>query len=250
MLTFLRKIRRSLVESGNAGKYLIYALGEVALIIVGILIALFISNWSSNRKLRKMEFENLALVAKSLKEDINQIEGIEKGGKRYIHRLDILDSLFTSPDPVYQPYMDTLFGAIWGSPTLEINRGPYEGLKNFGLNNVTNDSIRQGLINLYETMYSSSVTSNAWMKQASTNIWGHAIVSFQNIGFGQLTPIDKKAIWKNIVIKNLIDYQRFSLSNHVLNNFAGVRDEMIILLDQINRYLEEKDAGISKKLKD
>ncbi len=40
MLTFLRKIRKSLIDSGSTRKYLIYAVGEIALVVLGILIAL------------------------------------------------------------------------------------------------------------------------------------------------------------------------------------------------------------------
>ncbi len=46
MLTFLKKIRKSLIESGSARKYLLYALGEIALVVIGILIALQINNWN------------------------------------------------------------------------------------------------------------------------------------------------------------------------------------------------------------
>tara|TARA_B100000497_G_C7695677_1_gene424750 strand:- start:231 stop:434 length:204 start_codon:yes stop_codon:yes gene_type:complete len=55
MLTFLRKIRKSLIESGSSRKYLLYAVGEIALVVIGILIALQINNWNEFRKDRKVE---------------------------------------------------------------------------------------------------------------------------------------------------------------------------------------------------
>ena len=54
MLTFLRKIRRSLIESGSTQKYLLYAIGEIALVVIGILIALQINNWNEDSKNEKM----------------------------------------------------------------------------------------------------------------------------------------------------------------------------------------------------
>ena len=59
MLTFLRKIRRSLVDSGSTGKYLMYAFGEIALVVIGILIALQVNNWNEERKFRVLEVELL-----------------------------------------------------------------------------------------------------------------------------------------------------------------------------------------------
>jgi len=50
MHTFLRKIRKSLIESGGARKYMLYAIGEIALVVIGILIALQINNWNEWRK--------------------------------------------------------------------------------------------------------------------------------------------------------------------------------------------------------
>ena len=61
MLTFLRKIRRSLIQSGSARTYLLYAIGEIALVVIGILIALQINNWNQAKQLRAQEKE-LVLV--------------------------------------------------------------------------------------------------------------------------------------------------------------------------------------------
>jgi|TARA_R110000737_G_C14509985_1_gene473452 hypothetical protein len=46
MIKFFRKIRQNLVSKGNTGKYLKYAIGEIILVVIGILIALSINNWN------------------------------------------------------------------------------------------------------------------------------------------------------------------------------------------------------------
>ena len=50
MLSFLRKIRRLSIESGRARTYMFYALGEIVLVVIGILIALQINNWNEIEK--------------------------------------------------------------------------------------------------------------------------------------------------------------------------------------------------------
>ena len=55
MLHFLRRIRRSLINSGHMRKYTIYAVGEIALVVIGILIALQINNWNEESKIRLKE---------------------------------------------------------------------------------------------------------------------------------------------------------------------------------------------------
>lgn len=50
MIKLFRNIRRSLLSEGKTSKYLKYALGEIILVVIGILIALQINNWNDHRK--------------------------------------------------------------------------------------------------------------------------------------------------------------------------------------------------------
>ncbi|MDB4582337.1 DUF6090 family protein [Draconibacterium sp.] len=50
MLRFFRKMRTALIPESRFGRYLFYALGEIVLAVIGILIALRINNWNENRK--------------------------------------------------------------------------------------------------------------------------------------------------------------------------------------------------------
>ncbi len=52
MLSFFRKIRHNLLMENKFGKYLKYAVGEIVLVVIGILIALQINNWNESRKLQ------------------------------------------------------------------------------------------------------------------------------------------------------------------------------------------------------
>jgi len=67
MLRFFRTIRQSLLAQGQITRYLVYALGEILLVVIGILIALQINDWSAHRKLQRT---NLMLMEK-LVEDLN-----------------------------------------------------------------------------------------------------------------------------------------------------------------------------------
>ena len=50
MIKFFRKIRQKLLSENKFSKYLVYAIGEIVLVVIGILIALQINNWNENRK--------------------------------------------------------------------------------------------------------------------------------------------------------------------------------------------------------
>lgn len=78
MITYLKKIRRLLVNQGSIRKYILYALGEIILVVIGILIALQINNW--NEKNKALEAENLLLIEvnDALSSDSISIEGSQK----------------------------------------------------------------------------------------------------------------------------------------------------------------------------
>ena len=74
MIKFFRKIRYDLMEKNKTGKYLKYAIGEIVLVVIGILIALSINNWNESKKLVKAELKYYKNIKRQLNEDINYIK--------------------------------------------------------------------------------------------------------------------------------------------------------------------------------
>ena len=55
MIAFFRKLRQKTMEGGKVKKYVLYAIGEIVLVVIGILIALQINNWNEAHKDRQLE---------------------------------------------------------------------------------------------------------------------------------------------------------------------------------------------------
>lgn len=70
MITFFRKIRKSLLGESKLGKYLTYAVGEIILVVVGILIALSINNWNEARKTEILKDTYKKSLIEDLKKEI------------------------------------------------------------------------------------------------------------------------------------------------------------------------------------
>jgi hypothetical protein len=66
MIKFFRFIRQRLVSQNKLGKYLVYAIGEIVLVVIGILIAIQINNWNEEKKNNRIE----TVTLRSLKEDL------------------------------------------------------------------------------------------------------------------------------------------------------------------------------------
>lgn len=74
MIKFFRKIRQRLVAENRFSKYLLYAIGEIILVVIGILIALQINNWNQQRTEDKKEIELLLDLKDEFKNNLTAIE--------------------------------------------------------------------------------------------------------------------------------------------------------------------------------
>jgi hypothetical protein len=110
MIKFFRKIRQKMLTENKFGKYLTYAIGEIILVVIGILIALSINNWNENRKnsieekailenlienlnLSKIQSEQLISEENQLKQNLIQILGVNSNDSRVNAKI-ISDSIF------------------------------------------------------------------------------------------------------------------------------------------------------------
>ena len=74
MIKFFRRIRKELLGEGKTGKYVQYAIGEILLVVIGILIALQINNWNEQRKNNALEAEYYCRLLVDLEQDGEQIK--------------------------------------------------------------------------------------------------------------------------------------------------------------------------------
>ena len=72
MIKFFRRIRQQLLTENKLGKYLLYAIGEIVLVVIGILIALSINNWNEGLKIKSQERDVLLQMKRNLEADIIQ----------------------------------------------------------------------------------------------------------------------------------------------------------------------------------
>ena len=76
MIKFFRKIRKKLLSENKFSKYLIYAIGEIILVVIGILIALQINEYKTNREIESEEIEFLSYVKQDLSKDLENLKNV------------------------------------------------------------------------------------------------------------------------------------------------------------------------------
>ena len=163
MIKFFRHIRQRLISEGKTGKYLKYAIGEIVLVVIGILIALQINNWNENRKDRIVEKEILTELIATAK---SNHESLLKGLKSWGSTAKSLDLIMRVIDQRL-PYADSLAGYFEeahrkrGNNLNGLNFSGYKSLENRGYHLIRNRELRKEIINLFEQRQSRlSATNN------------------------------------------------------------------------------------------
>lgn len=169
MIKFFRKIRKKLLSEGKTGKYFKYAIGEIILVVIGILIALGINNWNENRKDRKQENEFLISIRKDLKQDKAFIQLIIEQLEPRIKAYEILNNDLVNLYQNDRKTLDSLFKAYFRSqPTFYPILGSYESaVAGNQLTNFRNKELLQKVIKLYNStydrlIYNGKVTDERW----------------------------------------------------------------------------------------
>ena len=150
MIKFFRTIRQELVMQNKSTKYLKYALGEIILVVIGILIALQINNWNESRKAKVKEVEILKDFQEGLRFDIVQLDSVilqyERAQGAITKVLNHLENNLPYSDSLDYFFFDTALLFETGGLT----DGVYETLKSGGFDLITNKMIRDQIILVYD----------------------------------------------------------------------------------------------------
>lgn len=152
MISFYRRIRKRLMKQNKVTQYLAYSIGEILLVVIGILIALSINNWSEARKEKKIELEILANIKTALAQDTM--------------KLNLLSQNISNRESFYHEYQaarnamgqsDAPRAVRFGQLSLEIRHSastdPYKSLESRGFRLIKDKVVREAILRLYNTTY-------------------------------------------------------------------------------------------------
>ena len=151
MIKIFRNIRKKLLEQGKTASYIKYAIGEIILVVIGILIALQINNWNDTRKIRKSEQE----ILQDLKSEliINKI-ALEK---IYNSHLDAFNSGITllklfNTDILTMPInkLDSILAQFEMSRTFEVSDGYIKSLLASGKVDYIQNSVLKTFVGAFD----------------------------------------------------------------------------------------------------
>jgi hypothetical protein len=146
MIKFFRKIRRQLLSQNRFTKYLLYAIGEIVLVVIGILIALSVNNWKEKKTLKKEEIKLLVGLDEALKIDIKDLSVNDSITKKTLKSHVIIKKQLTSN----RPYHDSLavhFGRCFDVTNFISNPS---NLKTSGIDKISNETLKSKILKYYD----------------------------------------------------------------------------------------------------
>ncbi len=113
MIPFFRKIRKKMADDNKPMKYMRYAIGEILLVVIGILIALSINNWNEKRKVRIIEVEFLKGLEGEMRANRDQLINVIEAHKKNIAAAHTIIQLFDKDiSQISETVLDTLFNDL------------------------------------------------------------------------------------------------------------------------------------------
>lgn len=151
MIKFFRKIRQNLISEGKTVKYLKYAIGEIVLVVIGILIALAVNNWNQEKKDHRLGRDYLSRIHSNLVQDTINFRSIINSNNAL--REDIKSLFDTLYHGIHNINQVKYMGAIYDKALDQVfspNDNTYKGMVSSGaLGLIQNLELKEEIVDLY-----------------------------------------------------------------------------------------------------
>ena len=237
MSKIFRKLRKSFISEGKTLNYFKYAIGEILLVVIGILIALYINNWNEDRKDQRKERAILKELNKDFQKNLEQFNRVKSvyfssleasvKFKYFINQPDLIKVKDSIAKYYYKGFNGVTYNPSNGVVESLISSGEYQL--------ISNDTLRNYLISwkdvLEDYLEDERIFAQLWPEKIEPLL----------IEKGDLTnlasPINFQLI-TTLQFKNLTERHIFLLRNVV----RSIKDEpLAAYLNEITRLSTLKD---------
>ncbi len=236
MIRFFRKIRYDLMEKNKTGKYLKYAIGEILLVVIGILIALGINNWNSTRLDKNKGIEVLNVIVNELESNQQYLSNLMLMEEKKLASSTKLAKYFGSPPPLIDVDSFYRWSEILSDiPPFAPKNTNLLSIINAGqLELITNDSLKYIL-----TDYQSKLIELGGDYEYGKEVWKILILPFESKNISKVKhyqlryhtqkDIDSAFEWKISDVMSNREYENIIIINMALAEFK---------ISKLQRYIE------------
>ena len=245
----------------KTGKYLLYAFGEIMLVVIGILIAIQINNWNQNQQLKKTEISILKTLTIEFETNKNLIQICHKSVLVGIKFADSLKK-HIGPEPSSLPIKELyfLFGEIGSAEKCRISIALLEDFKNSGkINLISNELVRKNISLWFAYVKELKKEEDEWSQEFSnqfipyTNKW----IQWEDVDYyffpddsGYIKSrfnIDPRLILKNPEFANIMSIHYWRMKR-IERRTDKLLKHTIELLELIKKNLKNNESTTKYKI--
>ncbi|RNC92072.1 MAG: hypothetical protein ED555_02900 [Allomuricauda sp.] len=189
MLSFFRKIRQSLLSENSFSRYLLYALGEIILVVIGILLALQINNWNEVKKIEENKRKTLALIKKELLSNQKSVDNV------FEYHIMVRDTLQKLKIPETEDEVKAQMSFWRGLRIFRLRDAAFQTAVQAG----TTKDLNVDLVEELNALYTSQEAYNNFGATASSTLYQK--------DFSDIKNFKKLAIFLNMVMVDLYYFE-------------------------------------------
>lgn len=227
---------------GRSFRLLTSTVGEITMVMVGVLLALWVQNWNDERKDVIKEGKLLHEMRHNLDSDLRDCRENIVANQRYLRASTAVLKQLTERTP----FTDTLrlhYGNIFGNTTLVANTSAYDNLKSIGFSLIRNDSLRGLVTKLYSERY--PYIHNVEFEADGKLQWEqllpavHASIVVDTVWVSG-HPIDELALMDDNAFKGMLRTNIF-IRGVMLGIYGGVEKRILALQKMIDLELGTRE---------
>ncbi|MFD2587402.1 DUF6090 family protein [Croceitalea marina] len=263
MIKFFRHIRQKLLEENRFSKYLLYAIGEIVLVVIGILIALQINNWNENKK----DLAKEQLILKQLfSEYQNNLKQLDEKILMRNQALEACNNLLNQIDnPTSAINQDGFYQSLWiifRDPTFDPIKNDIVGSENLRL--IQNDTLVRFLSNWSSEVFQVQEMELEYQKfrteilmpcylrlgvarNVNNNLWKDGYTPTEALDKKSISKFTIKPTRKSVDLTKVLADVEFEgivsqvITTHQVTNIQSqtLRNRILNILDIIAQEIEE-----------
>jgi hypothetical protein len=237
MIKFFRHIRKSLIEQNKMSKYFKYAVGEILLVVIGILIALQINNWNEHQKKRNLKNEYIVSLINDYTKDTTQLNARLVRNKQRLNRINVIsDSIMLSQSNNYNNIIELFSNSFSGVRVTNVyNTNSFNLLISSGNIDLLDKNIRTELMELNRLQGFEQAVQNGnkdYLFKYMENIG----LKYPNALGQSKSDVMYQSLWENINtedlprdLTNFLNQESYTISRYIKLTEEVLKQTEIVL---------------------
>jgi len=237
-----------MLTENKMGRYLKYAIGEIILVMIGILLALQVNTWNNNRELKKEEQKILKSLHGEFKENLEKFDTaykVHSKRKKVIH-----NSLLTDLKPLSTDSLISILNTVNRNWTFDPFQGIYNSVINSGkIELISNDILKSKIARLQDLIRDYQEEEKGTQQHSIQNLYPYEI----NQPLGSFRYFIGDADDENEALEvkeNLIKFFESQQYNNIMIPLNGwmtaifeegpiLREELVSIIDLLESEIEK-----------